>query len=99
MHHAMDDYAGQPFTPIELRMQYGTLETMVGEAYRSWDELGRLHGELGLLSDTGPRGLEALAQRIDLRHEYERLRALYRATLEQYLATTTDHGYEIRIGW
>jgi hypothetical protein len=93
------EYAGQPFTAIELRMQYDTLETMVGEAYRAFDELGRLHDEWGLTYDFTELGIEALAQRIALRDEYERLRGLYRATLEQYLATTTDNSYEIRSGW
>jgi len=94
-----DEYTGQPFTAIELRMQFLTLEHMVGEAYREWDELGRLHGEWGLLSDISPAGVLALAQRKELADRYERLRGYYRATMDAYYAVSLDNSYEIRQGW
>lgn len=99
MKNEQDEYAGQPFTAVELRMQYGTLESMVGAAYREWDDMCKLHDEWGLTLDIGPSGLDALQQRKALSDEYDRLRGLYRATLDQFYAVSTDNSYEIRSGW
>lgn len=87
---------GAPFTAIELRMQLGTLETMVSDAYKRWDALS-----MEAVFDDAIEFDDAahFAARHAAMADYERLRSWYRATLDAYHATSTDDSMEIRTGW